>query len=188
MFYPASTYWGTAEEFADYISSVRVQGWKIALHEDYWFIHPSASNQYWNNITDTFPDVQDIAETIAQNADGTFRIGWEEPDFTSYANKSDMMSRYAGVESHKIHTAYGTDASFLDVSGGVDPSLMNQVTFDADSAMSRTLAQVTADTVELFQTVKAIYEGPIISEGAQGVRSFGSAYAGHLRARWPRDA
>lgn len=181
-FYPASTYWGTAEEFADYVSSVRAQGWKIALHEDYWFIHPSASNQYWNNITDTFPDIQNIAETIAQNADGTFRIGWEEPGFTSYANKSDMMSRYAGVESNRIHTAYGTDASFLDVSGGVDPSLMNQVTFDADSATSRTLAQVTADTVELFKTVKTIYEGPIISEGAQGVRSFGSAYAGHLES------
>ena len=167
--YPASTEWGTAEEFDDYISTVKAKGWTLALHEDYWFMQPSSTNQYWN--------VANVNDLLAQNADGSLRYGWQE---TSYANKSDMMAVYAQQESPKIENAYDPGASFLDVNGGVDPSLMNQVTLNGDSTTSRTLAQVVADNAALFCQQKEIYGGPVISEGAQGERSFGSAYAGYL--------
>lgn len=167
--YPASTHWGSAEDFADYISTVKVKGWTLALHEDYWFMQPSGTNQYWN--------VDNVKDLIAQNADGSLRYGWQT---TSYANKSDMMAVYARQESAKIENAYDPGASFLDVNGGVDPSDMNQVTLNGNSATSRTLAQVVADNAALFCQQRQIYGGPVISEGAQGDRSFGSAYAGYL--------
>ena len=167
--YPASTEWGSAEAFADYISTVKKQGWTLALHEDYWFIQPSSTNQYWN--------VDNVEDFVAQNADGSLRYGWQT---TSYANKSDMMLVYAQQESTQIENAYDPGASFLDVNGGVDPSNMNQVTLNGDSATSRTLAQVVADNAALFCQERQIYGGPVISEGAQGARSFGSAYAGYL--------
>ena len=171
-FYPASTKWGSAQEFADYITTVMDRmGWRLALHEDYWFMQPSRTNQYWN--------VDGVEDLLAQTADGTLRLGWQD---TSYANKSDMMAYYAGIESRLIKDNYQTDASFLDVNGGVDPSLMNQVTLNAGSSTSRTLAQVVADNVMLFQTMRDIYNGPIISEGAQSVRSIGSLYAGFLES------
>ena len=167
--YPASTAWGTAEQFDDYINTVKAKGWTLALHEDYWFMQPSSTNQYWN--------IANVNDLIAQNADGSLRYGWQE---TSYANKSDMMAVYAQQESPKIENAYDPGASFLDVNGGVDPSLMNQVTLNGNSSTSRTLAQVVADNAALFCQQKQIYGGPVISEGAQGERSFGSAYAGYL--------
>lgn len=167
--YPASTEWGTAEQFADYIDTVKDKGWTLALHEDYWFMQPSSTNQYWS--------VANVKDMIAQNADGSLRYGWQT---TSYANKSDMMAVYAQQESPKIENAYDPGASFLDVNGGVDPSLMNQVTLNGNSATSRTLAQVVADNAALFCQQRQIYGGPVISEGAQGERSFGSAYAGYL--------
>ncbi len=168
--FPASTQWGSADEFQDYITTVKEQlGWKLCLHEDYWFIQPSDTNQYWN--------IENVEDKIAQEADGTLRFGWQE---TSYANLSNLMTEYAAIESPQIEAAYDPDASFLDVNGGVDPSLMNQVTLNAESKTSRTLAQVVADNVTLFQHQKEVYGGPVISEGAQGGRSFGSAYAGYL--------
>ena len=168
--YPASTYWGTDEEFESYINTVKeVMGWKLALHEDYWFMAPSETNQYWN--------VEGVEDQIAQTADGELRLAWMD---YSYANLSNYMAEYAKIESTKIEADYDPDASFLDVNGGVDPSVMNQVTLNAESRTSRTLAQVVADNALLFETARNIYEGPVISEGAQGSRSFGSAYAGFL--------
>lgn len=167
--YPASTEWGSAEAFADYIGTVKAKGWTLALHEDYWFMQPSDANQYWN--------VDNVRDLIAQNADGSLRYGWQD---TSYANKSDMMAVYAQQESPRIENAYDPGASFLDVNGGVDPSDMNQVTLNGDSTTSRTLAQVVADNAALFCQQRQTYGGPVISEGAQGDRSFGSAYAGFL--------
>lgn len=170
--FPASTYWGTAEEFESYIHTVKEKmGWKLALHEDYWFIQPSKTNQYWN--------IDNVEKNVAQLADGTLRFGWQE---TSYANLSNLMAEYAKVESPQIKNAYDPDASFLDVNGGVDPSFLNQVTLNAESKTSRTLAQVVADNALLFKTAREIYGGPVISEGAQGPRSFGSAYAGFLES------
>lgn len=169
--YPASTSWGTAADFADYVATARSLGWMLVLHEDYWFMYPSATNQYWN--------VPDVSGKIAQNADGSYRYGWQT---TSYANKSDEMVRYSQIESSQIKDSYHSDAAFLDVNGGVDPSYMNQVTLNADSTTSRTLAQVVADNVALFEGIKSIYQGPLMSEGAQAERSFGSAYAGHVEA------
>jgi len=167
--YPASTAWGTAAEFTDYIETVKqTLGWTLALHEDYWFMYPSAANQYWN--------VANVKDLLAQNADGSLRYGWQD----SYANKSDVMALYAQKESTQIENAYDPGASFLDVSGGVDPSCMNQVTLNANSTTSRTLAQVVADNASLFCQQRQLYSGPVISEGAQGNRSFGSAYAGYL--------
>lgn len=174
--FPASTQWGSADEFEDYITTVKdALGWKLALHEDYWFIQPSRTNQYWN-------DVENVEERVAQEANGELRIGWtiSGSDYVSYANLSNMMAKYAAQESNAIEQNYDPDASFLDVNGGVDPSKMNQVTLNANSSTSRTLAQVVADNALLFQTVRDIYGGPVISEGAQGARSFGSAYAGFL--------
>lgn len=175
--YPASTHWGSAESFEDYISTVRENGWTLALHEDYWFIQPSETNQYWNDIQTYFPEVEQVEDVVTQLADGTLRFGWKD---TSYANRSDMMAKYATIESTQIENAYNPEASFLDVNGGVDPNEMNQVTLNANTDQSRTLAHVVADNANLFQTVRDIYQGPVISEGAQGSRSFGSAYAGWL--------
>jgi len=172
VFYPASTMGGTAEEFQDYVDTViKKLGWKFALHEDYWFMFPSKTNQYWN--------AEGVEDKIAQDASGNFRSGWLN---SSYANKSDAMLEYAKTESSLIKENYGTNAAFLDVNGGVDPSYLNQVTLNAESRTSRTLAQVVADNVALFEGMKEIYKGPIMSEGAQGERSFGSAYAGHIDA------
>jgi len=171
-FYPASTAWGSANSFRNYVDTVKNNlDWKFALHEDYWFMYPSTTNQYWN--------AEGVEDKIAQDASGNFRYGWLT---TSYANKSDAMLEYAQIESSLIKGDYGTDAAFLDVNGGVDPSDMNQVTLNAESGTSRTLAQVVADNVALFEGMKDIYQGPIMSEGAQGARSFGSAYAGHIDA------
>lgn len=170
-FYPASTVWGSAPSFADYLATTAGLGWAVVLHEDYWFMYPSATNQYWN--------VPGVVDKLAQDASGAPRLGWLD---TSYANKSDEMAGYAEIESQLIHDNYGTSAAFLDVNGGVDPSVMNQVTLNGASATSRSLAQVVADNVVLFETMKDIYDGPIMSEGAQGDRAFGSAYAGHVDA------
>ncbi|WP_053202454.1 hypothetical protein [Jiangella muralis] len=169
--YPASTTWGSAKSFADYLGTVHGLTWTVALHEDYWFMYPSPTNQYWN--------VPGVEDKLAQDANGILRYGWLT---TSYANKSDQMLEYAEIESALIKANYLTGSAFLDVNGGVDPSVMNQVTLNAGSSTSRTLAQVVADNVALFEGMKTIYQGPIMSEGAQGSRAFGSAYAGHVDA------
>ncbi|GAA2580117.1 hypothetical protein GCM10010399_07370 [Dactylosporangium fulvum] len=169
--YPASTTWGSAKSFANYLATAHNLSWTVALHEDYWFMYPSATNQYWN--------VPNVEEKLAQDANGNLRHGWLT---TSYANKSDQMLEYAEIESNLIKNNYHTSSAFLDVNGGVDPSVMNQVTLNADSSTSRSLAQVVADNVALFEGMKGIYQGPVMSEGAQGARAFGSAYAGHIDA------
>lgn len=182
--YPASTKWGDAASFRRYLERVRAHGWTVALHEDYWFIQPSASNQYWNDMHAFFPELSRAEDAAAQNADGSLRIGWQIPgsDYVSYANRSDMMEKYVCAESTQIQRDYTPDASFVDVNGGVDPLYMNQVTYQASCAHSRTVAQVVDDTVSMLLALRRIYRGPVISEGAQGPRSFGSAYAGYLES------
>ena len=170
-FYPASPMHGSEEEFKEYVSAANEMGWLCALHEDYWFIYPSVSNQYWN--------IDNVEDYIAQLADGTLRPGWQD---TSYANRSDMMAHYASIESQLIMDNYAPTAAFTDVNGGVEPNILNQVTYNATSGVSRTLAQVIDDNISLFQTMKDIYRAPLSSEGAQGERSNGSLYAGYVDA------
>ncbi len=170
-FYPASLMHGSEEEFKQYVSAVKDMGWLCALHEDYWFIYPSVSNQYWN--------VENVEDYVAQLADGTLRLGWQD---TSYANRSDMMAYYASIESQLIMDNYAPTAAFTDVNGGVEPNILNHVTYNASSGVSRTLAQVIDDNISLFHTMKDIYRAPLSSEGAQGERSNGSLYAGHVDA------
>lgn len=170
IFYPASKHWGSEAEWNSYLETIRDKiGWLVALHEDYWFITPSEENHYWNE--------EGVEKTIAQTADGELRLGWQ--DWT-YANLSSMMSKYSSYESQLIKDNYKTEACFTDVSGGVDASLLNMVTMNADEPTSRTIAQVTADTVDLFKTLRNIYQGPVVSEGGQGGRSVNSIYAGWL--------
>ncbi len=168
--YPANTDWGTAEDFAALLKSLRDSGWRPALHEDYWFMNPTETNQYWN--------VEKVEQYLAQNADGTLRPGW----LSSPAIKSDRMKYYSDIESKLIKENYKTDAVFLDVNGGNDPSILNQLTFNAESKTARTLAQVVADNVTLFESMKSIYGGPIISESTSGGVQARSLYAGYMDA------
>ena len=194
--YPANTsLWGTEEEFQSYLKTIRDLGCLVFLHEDYWFIHHNEDNYYYNDIRSCFPELNSIEDAIAQNADGTRRVGWQsdgkDPSYAivlrgrpyvSYATRSDMLAKYADREGKKIQKTYNPDGSFLDVNGGVDPDWMNQLTYNADCAYGRTLAQVIADNVQMFQVIRNNYRGAVMSEGAQGVRSFGSAYAGWLES------
>lgn len=194
--YPANTtLWGTEEAFQSYIRSVKDMGWLVFLHEDYWFTQTFAQNYYYYNFRDYFPEMERAEDAIAQNADGSLRIGWQsdgkDPSYAfalqgrpyvSYATRSDMMAKYADMEGKKIQAAYDPDGSFLDVNGGVDPDWMNQLTLNADTPYGRTLAQVIADNVWMFQVIRNNYQGSVMSEGAQGERSFGSAYAGWLES------
>lgn len=194
--YPANTtLWGTEEEFQSYLKKMKDLGCLVFLHEDYWFIHPHEDNYYYNDIHSCFPELNSIEEAIAQHPDGSLRVGWQsdgkDPSYAivlkgrpyvSYATRSDMLAKYADREGKKIQKTYNPDGSFLDVNGGVDPDHMNQLTYNADSAYGRTLAQVIADNVQMFRVIRNNYKGAVMSEGAQGVRSFGSAYAGWLES------
>lgn len=170
VFYPASTEYGDSKTFKAYLDKIRDVGWQICLHEDYWFFDETPTNQYWN--------ASDRDSRIAKNPDGSYRAGWAD----GWAIKSNDMAHYAEIESELIADDYKPEASFLDVNGGVDPLFMHQLTYDANSSTARTMAQVVADNVNLFKTVRDIMGGPIISEGAQGERSFGSCYAGYLES------
>lgn len=194
--YPANTtLWGTEEEFQSYIKKMKDLGCLVFLHEDYWFVHPHEDNYYYNDLHTYFPEMNSIEDAIAQHADGSLRVGWQsdgkDPSYAivlkgrpyvSYATRSDMLAKYADREGKKIQAAYKPDGSFLDVNGGVDPDYMNQLTYNADCAYGRTLSQVIADNVQMFQVIRNNYKGAVMSEGAQGVRSFGSAYAGWLES------
>lgn len=194
--YPANTtLWGTEEAFQSYIRSVKDTGWLVFLHEDYWFTQTFEQNYYYHNFREYVPELNRAEDAIAQNADGSLRIGWQsdgkDPSYAfalqgrpyvSYATRSDMMAKYADMEGKKIQAAYDPDGSFLDVNGGVDPDWMNQLTLNADTPYGRTLAQVIADNVWMFQVIRNNYQGSVMSEGAQGERSFGSAYAGWLES------
>ena len=190
--YPANDgQWGSVEDFETYIAAVKAAGWDLVLHEDYWFNQPFEGNYYYHNIQEYFPEFSKVEDALAKDANGDPRIGWASTDasyvealggqpYISYSNRSDMMAKYANLESQKIEADYDPQGSFLDVNGGVSPEWMSQLTMDANSAYGRTLAQVYADNAVLFQTVRNNYQGPVMSEGAQGNRSVGSVYAGWL--------
>lgn len=190
--YPANDgQWGSVEDFETYIASVKEAGWDVVLHEDYWFNQPFEGNYYYYNIQDYFPEFETVEEALAQDANGEPRIGWASTDesyvealggqpYISYAHRSDMMAKYADLEGEKIEADYDPQGSFLDVNGGVDPEWMSQVTYNAETPYGRSLAQVYADNAVMFETVRENYQGPVMSEGAQGARSVGSIYAGWL--------
>jgi len=173
--FPAGSMYGTEAELKELVNVLRGKyGWKYALHEDYWFMHPTETNQYWND-----PNVGDY---LAKDANGDYRIGWVAAHMSSYAIKVGEMKHYSSIESPQIKAAYNTNGVFLDVSATGSPAALNQITLDAESDTSRSLAQATEEMIDFFQFIKRIHSSALSSEGSGHVESYGSIYAGFVES------
>ena len=174
--YPAGSRFGTQQEMITLINSLRgKQGWKTALHEDYWFMHPSETNQYWKE--------DGVKDRLVQDAEGNLKVGWSTAEMTSWAIKPIEMLYYSNLESTRIKQNYKTNGVFVDVSAAWSPSYLNQITLNADSKTSRSLSQSTAETIAFFQNLKKIHRSSVSSEGYESsVDAYSSAYAGFVEA------
>ncbi|QGQ98506.1 fibronectin type III domain-containing protein [Paenibacillus psychroresistens] len=172
--YPANPMLGTSTEFASYVSKVKsTYGYKISLHEDYWYMYPDATNPYWNATGQG---------KVAKDASGTYRNGWYLADtgVMSYAIRAEQMKYYSDLESTQINTNYDPNAAYLDVNGAWPPDNLNQISLDASAPDSKTMKDAIIGNKTLFDSVQTIYGGPLTSEGAGSSGRFDSSYAGYV--------
>lgn len=173
--YPANPMNGTNTEYRNLITSYKNNGWMVALHEDYWFNYEDASiNKYW--------DTQGKAD-LAKNANGSYRLGWVNPSFAaSYAFRSEKMKYYSDLESTQIKNDYAPNATYLDVSTAWGSESLNQITLNASETDSRTIKSGVSGSKSLFDSIRTIYSGPLLGEGAGDPASAASAFAGYADA------
>ncbi|MHB1485310.1 MAG: hypothetical protein ACYCYI_11695 [Saccharofermentanales bacterium] len=173
--FPAAEDRGGSADMKNFIDTIQnSMGWIASLHEDYWFLYPSDTNQYWND---------DGKTRIARDSLLQFNNGYlnENTKVHSLAIKSGEMKHFAEIETKLINDHYKTKAVYLDVNTSCAPDFLKQVTLDAESENSRSIGMAVTENIELFQSMKRIHNGPLVGEGyINGYDVFNSIYAGNV--------
>ncbi len=175
--YPVSSIYGNQEEMIALINKLKNgYKWKTALHEDYWFMQPSDTNQYWKEAG--------VENRLVQDSEGKYKVGWTTgTGLSSWAIKPSDMIYYSNLESTKIKENYKTNGVFVDVSAAWSPNYLNLITLDAKSKTSRSLAQAVEETIAFFQNLKKIHRSSVASEGYDSnTEAYSTAYAGFVEA------
>ena len=124
---------------------------------------------------------------IARESDMSYRDGWRnDAGVQHYAIACDKMLKYAQLESHQIKNAYGTNASYLDVSTSGDTEYgWHQIDYNAANPNARTLRQGIYSSKTLFEYMQGVHEGPLVGEGCGTIDGYAncrydSFYGGYV--------
>ncbi|MHB1485309.1 MAG: hypothetical protein ACYCYI_11690 [Saccharofermentanales bacterium] len=173
--FPAANNLGGGAVMKTFINTMQNNfGWIAALHEDYWFMYPSSTNQYWNN---------DGKSRIARDAALQMNNGYLNGNtkVQSLAIKAGEMKYYANKETKLIFDNYNTKAIYLDVNTSGSPDFLKQVTLDASSKNSRSIGMAVSENIDLFKSMRQIHNGPLLGEGyINGYDTYSSIYAGNV--------
>ncbi|MBN2494995.1 MAG: hypothetical protein JXR96_10425 [Deltaproteobacteria bacterium] len=172
--HPANPDWGTGPQMAAFVSEAVSAGMRIALHENYTDLYPDNAPDYPSPLWDP--------TAIALDRYGNRKLGWyhEGTQQQAFVIKASRMQGFADMESPSIAADYGPNAAYLDVTTGWSPG--RAIDHDAADNAVPTLADAYAATVEHFESVKAIYAGPLFGEGGEGSGRYDSYFAGYVDA------
>ncbi|MBW2701536.1 MAG: hypothetical protein JRF33_12035 [Deltaproteobacteria bacterium] len=170
--HPADPTRGASQEMTDFVQEARDAGMLISLHENYTDIYPDNAPEHPSPLWDP--------SAIAVNAAGGPKMGWfnETTSQQAFVIEASRMNGFSLQESASIADEYSPNSAYLDVTTGWPPG--RAIDHDATRNAVPTLAFAHEATVLLFSSIKAIYQGPLLGEGGEGLRRFDSYFAGHV--------
>ena len=148
---PASPAWGGDAGLKALSQTVRTNGYRFALHENYVDFYPNTPS--WNT------------NALALNSDGSLKEAWsnETTQVQSYEMKPTLAANYLTEFAPQIHADYSTTASFLDVHSAVNPS--DKVDYDATTTNAGMFAETLTSYRNQFCLLRQFHQGPVSGEG-----------------------
>ncbi len=181
--YPANPSMGTDQDMADFVARAKAEGMLVALHENYTDMYPDNQPSHPSPLWDP--------TALALDPNGTPRKAWynEGTGQQAYRIAADRMQGFAEQQDQLIASAYGPNASYLDVTTGWNPAMA--IDYDAGKNTVPSLAHGYERMTSLFDAMRSAYAGPLFGEGGEGPRRFDSFFAGwvdgverQIEGRW----
>jgi hypothetical protein len=149
--YPANAALGGDTGMRDLGAAARANSCLFALHQNY---------------VDYYPDYPYYTPSaVMRNADGSLMTSWLNPStgLQAYAAKPGVFVPNAKTQSPYSHSAYGTNASFIDVNSSATPWW--RADKDPAGPGSGMFAPYRDNSIALWGYERSVEGGPVFGEG-----------------------
>jgi hypothetical protein len=128
-------------------------GYLFGLHENYVDFYPSAPS--WNE--------EDVALGVAGKNSPAFLNPCDNSREQSYVMKPSKAAYYLNQKAPRIHQAYHTTASYLDVHSSVNPGM--RIDYDANVTNAGMFRETMKSYRDLARHARINHAGPVQGEG-----------------------